>query len=77
MSPRAPRVTAREIIRVIERRGFVRTRSSGSHHIYKNATGQRVTVPVHAQKTLHPKVLQSILRDMELTVQDLIDELRK
>ncbi len=42
MSERAPRVTAREIIRVLERRGFILARSSGSHHIYKNAGGRRV-----------------------------------
>ena len=27
--------------------------------IYKNASGRRVTVPFHAQKILHPKLLRS------------------
>lgn len=76
MSERAPRITAREIIRVLERRGFVLARSSGSHHIYRNAAGRRVTVPVHPARTLHPKVLQSILRDTEMTGEDLKRELR-
>jgi predicted RNA binding protein YcfA (HicA-like mRNA interferase family) len=75
MSERSPRLTAREVIRVLERRGFALARSSGSHHIYKNAAGKRVTVSVHGHETLHPKVLQSILRDMDLTVQDLLNEL--
>ncbi len=39
--------------------------------IYKNAAGKRATVPFHAGKTLHPKVLRSILRDAELTVEQL------
>jgi len=39
--------------------------------IYKNAVGKRATVPYHASKTLHPKVLKSILRDAQLTIQDL------
>ena len=39
--------------------------------IYKNAAGKRVTVPFHASKILHPKVLASILRDAELTVDEL------
>ena len=77
MSERLPRLTAREIVRVLERQGFTLSRSSGSHHIYKDATGRRVTVPVHAGKTLHPKVLQSILRDMEMTAEDLRKELGK
>ena len=75
MSERLPRLTAREIIRILERRGFALSRSSGSHHIYKNAAGRRATVPVHAGKTLHPKVLRSILRDMEMTAKELKEEL--
>ena len=75
MSPRLPRVTAGKVIRVLERQGFVLSRSSGSHHIYKNPNSKRVTVPVHAKKTLHPKTSKSILRDMDMTVQQLIEEL--
>jgi predicted RNA binding protein YcfA (HicA-like mRNA interferase family) len=41
--------------------------------IFKNSDGKRVTVPFHTAKTLHPKVLKSILRDAELTVEQLED----
>lgn len=75
MSERLPRLTAREIIRVLERRGFFLARSSGSHLIYKNPDGKRATVPSHAGQTLHPKVLLSILRDMDLTPEELKAEL--
>ena len=61
--PKLPRVTAREIIAVLEKSGFLLVRQSGSHKIYKNVAGNRVTVPFHAQKVLHPKLLRSILRD--------------
>jgi predicted RNA binding protein YcfA (HicA-like mRNA interferase family) len=71
MSESLPRLTAREIIHVLEQRGFFLSRSSGSRHIYKNALQKRVTVPVHAGKTLHPKVLISILRDMDMTTNEL------
>lgn len=66
-----PRVTARQIIAVLERAGFSLARQSGSHMIFKNAAGKRATVPFHAAKTLHPKVLKSILRDADLTAEDL------
>lgn len=71
MGAELPRVTAREIISVVERLGFVLTRQSGSHKIYKNAEGKRVTVPFHSARILHPKVLKSILRDANLTVERL------
>ncbi|HPC44933.1 MAG TPA: type II toxin-antitoxin system HicA family toxin [Candidatus Latescibacteria bacterium] len=57
MSDRLPRITAKDIIRVLGRHGFSLTRSSGSHQIFKNQAGARVTVPVHTEKALHPKVL--------------------
>lgn len=75
MSERLPRLTAKEIMRVLERHGFLLARSSGSHHIYKDPAGSRATVPVHSGKTLHPKVLKSILRDMDMTADELKEEL--
>ncbi len=75
MSDRLPRLTTREITQILGRRGYFLSRSSGSHHIYKNAEGNRVTVSVHAGKTVHPKVLQSILRDMDLTADEFKKEL--
>ena len=67
-----PRLTAREIISVLEKVGFSLARQSGSHMIFKNAAGKRATraVPFCA-KTLHPKVLKSILRDADLSAEDL------
>jgi predicted RNA binding protein YcfA (HicA-like mRNA interferase family) len=44
---------------------------SGSHIIYKNSDGKRVTVPFHAGKILHPKVLESILPDADLKPEEL------
>ncbi len=41
-------VTAEEVIKVLERVGFSLARQSGSHRIYKNREGKRVTVPYHA-----------------------------
>lgn len=56
---------------MLQKIGFSLTRQSGSHMIYKNAASKRVTVPFHGSKVLHPKVLQSILRDADLTLESL------
>jgi len=69
--PKLPRLTARQIIAVLEKTGFSLSRQSGSHMIYKNANGKRATVPFHGSKVLHPKIIKSILRDAELTLSDL------
>ena len=67
MSQRLPRVTADEVIRVVEKVGFTLARQSGSHRIYRSSAGKRITVPYHKRKILHPKVLASILRDANLS----------
>ena len=71
--PKLPRVSARQIIAVLEKTGFALARQSGSHMIYKNSEGKRVTVPFHASRILHPKVLKSILRDAEISIEKLSD----
>jgi predicted RNA binding protein YcfA (HicA-like mRNA interferase family) len=66
-----PRVTAMQIIKVLEKSGFRLSRQSGSHKIYKDNRGKRVTVPFHSGKILHPKVLKSILSDAEISAEEL------
>jgi len=77
VSARRPRVTAAQAIRVLEKLGFAVARQSGSHKVYKNAAGQRVTVPFHARKILHPKVLKSILIDAGLTEEEFVRLLKE
>jgi predicted RNA binding protein YcfA (HicA-like mRNA interferase family) len=69
MSEKLPRITDTDAIKVLERAGFLFSRQRGSHKIYKNREGKRATVPYHSGKILHPKVLASILRDVDLTVE--------
>ena len=75
MGGELPRVTAKQIIPVVERLGFVCVRQSGSHKIYKNARNKRTTVPYHAGQILHPKILKSILKDADLTIENFKDGL--
>ncbi|MEP6774909.1 MAG: type II toxin-antitoxin system HicA family toxin [Chloroflexota bacterium] len=75
MTTRLPRVTAVEVIRVLERRGFTLSRQSGSHKIYVDEAGIRVTVPFHVGKILHPKLLRSTLNDAGLTVEEFVQRL--
>ena len=68
---RLPRLTAKQIISILEKRGFKLVRQSGSHKIYRNLEGKRTTVPFRDNKILHPKVLLSILKDAEIQPEEL------
>ena len=74
MSQGLPKLTAKEIIFVLEKLGFFLARQSGSHKIYKNTEGKRATVPFHSGKILHPKILKSIMKDADID-EDQLKEL--
>lgn len=73
MSEKLPRLTPGQAVKAVEKLGFILARQSGSHKIYKNQKGARITIPYHKGKTLHPKIVKSIIRDAEITA----DILRK
>ncbi len=66
MSPKDIRYTASQIIKLIKSVGFSLSRQSGSHMIFHNSKGVRITIPNHNSKTLHPKIVKNILRDAEI-----------
>lgn len=71
MSEKIPRLTPTQAIHVIEKLGFSLARQSGSHKIYKNHEGIRITIPFHRGKILHPKIVKSILRDARIDIETL------
>lgn len=73
MSEKLPAVSAKELIKLIEKSGFIKVRQSGSHAIFKHNDGRRTTIPVHSNKDLGKGLLKQILKDTEISV----DELRK
>jgi len=75
--PRLPRLTAAEVIRIIEKRGFLFSRSSGSHQIFRHpTTGRRVVIPFHRGKIIAPGTMLNILREAGID-RDELDELLK
>lgn len=71
-----PILTAKQTIRILEKVGFQVTRQRGSHVRLKHPDGQVVTVPVHSGKDIGRGLLRKILRDAELSVEELIDLLK-
>lgn len=71
MNHKLPRLNADQAIKLVEKLGFVLVRQSGSHKIYKNSRGIRVTIPYHKGKILHPKIIRSIIKDAEIDLDSL------
>ena len=68
---RGPRVTGAELIEALRRGGFSVARVRGSHHFLRHEDGRRTVVPVHAGETIGPGLLNKIVRDCQLTTEDL------
>lgn len=75
MTATFPAVTAKQVIKILERIGFVFVRQSGSSHaIYKRASDNRRTViSLHGTTIIKRRTLKSILRDANLTVDQFLE----
>jgi len=72
VSPRLPALTGKQLVDILRRHGFEPTRQSGSHVIMKHPDGRRTTVPVHSSRDLGRGLLGRIMRDADITADDLI-----
>jgi predicted RNA binding protein YcfA (HicA-like mRNA interferase family) len=70
---RLPRLKGKELVRALERAGFTVDRSRGSHVFLRHPDGRTTTVPIHSGETIGPGLLRAILRDVELSVDELAD----
>ena len=65
------RLRGRELIKALGRIGFEIHRIKGSHHFLKHSDGRCTVIPVHAGEVIGPGLLSKILRDCEITKNDL------
>jgi predicted RNA binding protein YcfA (HicA-like mRNA interferase family) len=70
MSKRA-RITARVLIAALGRAGFVVVRTKGSHRRLRHPDGRVTTVPMHAGEIIGAGLLLKILRDCDMTLEQL------
>lgn len=64
-------LTGREMVRILERRGWTLVRIRSSHNRYEKAGHAPITVPVHAGKTLKIGLQRAIMKTAGLTDDDL------
>ncbi|MCI0494105.1 type II toxin-antitoxin system HicA family toxin [candidate division KSB1 bacterium] len=71
--PKLPSLTPKDIIRVLEKEGFVLDRIKGSHHIYYHPeTRRRAVIPFH-KKDLPKGTLVEILKQAGISKEALKD----
>jgi len=69
---RLPTASGRDIVRALERAGFLVDRVVGSHHVMVHPQDSRrtVSVPVHGNRELKRGTLRSIIRQAGFSVEE-------
>lgn len=72
MSPRLPAVRPRQLVRVLERKGWRLDRTTGSHQVFvHDVVPHPVVVPMH-NKDIGRGLLVRILQDAEISRDDFL-----
>ena len=71
-----PKLTGKEVGKIVERLGFVYSHTTGSHMVYKHPDGRRTTVPHHAGEEIGPGLLNKIIKkDLGITREEFLKHL--
>jgi len=72
-----PRLTGKELGRIIEKFGFVHERTTGSHMVYKHPDGRITIIPYHSGEEIGPGLLNKIIKkDLGISREEFMRKLR-
>ena len=66
-----PSLTGADMLRALQRAGFVVVRIRGSHHFVRHPDGRATVVAVHTGENVGPGLLAKMLRDAGVTREEL------
>jgi len=67
-----PAITGSVLIKTLQKFGFEVIRTKGSHHFLQHPDGRCTSVPVHRSEVIGRGLLAQIIRDCEITRNELI-----
>ena len=73
---RLPILSAKKIEKLLIDLGFERVRRKGSHVFYRHPDGRTTTLPHHRGRDIARPLLREILREIDLTPDDLLRMLK-
>lgn len=66
-----PAITGKNLIKALKKIGFEVVRSKGSHNFLQHSDGRCSVIPVHTGEIIGRGLLSQIMRDCEITSEDL------
>jgi len=71
-----PKLTGKEVAKVVLKLGFVFDHQTGSHMIFEHPDGRKITIPHHSGEELGPGLLTKIIKhDLKITREEFSEKL--
>ncbi len=70
-------IDARKMEKLLFKLGFERIRQKGSHVFYRHPDGRTTSVPHHPGRDLARPLIKEILREIQLSVEEYSENLKK
>ena len=71
-----PRLTDKEVAKVVLKLGFVFDHQTGSHMIFEHPDGRKITIPHHSGEELGPGLLNKIIKhDLKISREEFLEKL--
>jgi|TARA_Y100000031_G_C8116199_1_gene335993 predicted RNA binding protein YcfA (HicA-like mRNA interferase family) len=77
MKGKLPLLTAKELIKILNKLGFEPIRQRGSHVYLKHKDGRCTVVPLHAGKEIGRGLLKRIINEIDISREDFIESIKK
>ncbi|MEA2113261.1 MAG: type II toxin-antitoxin system HicA family toxin [Patescibacteria group bacterium] len=75
--PKLPVLKAKELVKILNKIGFLKHHQVGSHAQFKHLDGRRTTIPIHPGKDIYRGTLRNILRDIKISPREFAKFIKK
>ncbi|MCC5609170.1 type II toxin-antitoxin system HicA family toxin [Nostoc sp. CHAB 5834] len=66
-------ISGKQLCKIVEQKGWVLQRITGSHHIYENLEVEKIlSIPVHRNQDMKVGTLKALMKIAQLSEEDLL-----
>lgn len=65
-----PSLTAKRVVKILQKLGFKKVRQKGSHAFFSHSNGRTTVVPIHHGRSLGKGLLRSMLHDIQISPEE-------
>ena len=75
--PKLPSIKGKQLLKILEKVGFILDHVQGSHYILRRADGKKTTIPIHGNKEIPKGTLLGVLTDIDISKDEFVGLIKK